>query len=107
MAEGFETLAALLVAANPPALERAAELFGLAEALREAVGAPLPLVEQADYHEAVTALRKELEAQPGGRNTGEAFSAAWRSGRAMATAPLETLLELVPEAGAAAPWVRT
>ena len=104
MAEGFETLAALLVAANSPALEWAAELFGLAEALREAVGAPLPPVEQADYQEAVSALRKEFDAQLGGLNAGEAFAAAWQSGRARATAPLETLLELVPVAGASAPW---
>jgi predicted ATPase/DNA-binding CsgD family transcriptional regulator len=52
----------------------AAQLWGAAEALREAVGVPIPLVERADYERLVSAARTQL---------GEAFVAAWAQGRTM------------------------
>ena len=53
---------------------RAATLFGAAEALREAIGAPLPPSERAGYTRDVAAAR---EADPA------AFDAAWAEGRGM------------------------
>jgi hypothetical protein len=60
-------------AASQP--EKAARVFGAAEALREAIGAPVPPVERPDYDRAVAAARARL---------GEvAFSSGWAEGRAM------------------------
>ncbi len=53
----------------------AAHLWGAAEALREAIGAPLPPVERAPYHQAVEALRTQLGEQ--------AFATAWAQGRTL------------------------
>ena len=53
----------------------AAQLWGASEALRDAVGIPIPLAELADYEHAVSAARVHL----GGR----AFAAAWAQGRSM------------------------
>ncbi len=53
----------------------AARLWGVAEALREAIGAPLPPVWRADYKRSVAAARTYLGEQ--------AFAAAWAEGRAM------------------------
>lgn len=53
----------------------AARLFGAAEALREAIGAPLPPADRADYDRSVAAVRVLLDE--------EAFKAAWAQGRAM------------------------
>jgi tetratricopeptide (TPR) repeat protein len=55
--------------------KRAARLFGTAEALREAIGRPLPPNSQEDYDRHVALLRAGLE--------GEAFAAAWEEGRAL------------------------
>ena len=53
----------------------AAQLWGAAVALREAVGVPIPFVERADYERSVSAARTQL---------GEAtFAAAWAQGRTM------------------------
>src|SRR5437016_4492331 len=55
--------------------ERAARLFGTAQALREAIGAPLPPVERAEHECHLAAARAAL---------GEAaFTLAWMAGRAM------------------------
>jgi predicted ATPase/class 3 adenylate cyclase/DNA-binding CsgD family transcriptional regulator len=51
----------------------AAHLWGAAEALREAIGTPLPPVDRAPYHRAVEASRTHLGAQ--------AFASAWAQGR--------------------------
>jgi hypothetical protein len=55
--------------------ERSAQLFGAAEALREAINAPLPSHNHADYESSVMALRAGLSE--------EALAAAWAQGRAM------------------------
>ncbi len=49
------------VASTQHAFERAAQLFGAAEALREAIGAPLPNVERADYEHWREAARAGLD----------------------------------------------
>jgi predicted ATPase/Tfp pilus assembly protein PilF/DNA-binding XRE family transcriptional regulator len=78
----FEGLAMAL--AQRQAL-RAARLFGAAEALRAAIGSPLPPAERADYNHAVATARGN--ATPAEYQT--AFAAAWRDGR---QAPAEQTL---------------
>ncbi|MGH2372497.1 MAG: ATP-binding protein [bacterium] len=56
-------------------LEHAARLFGVAEALREAVGSPLPSSRRSAYDSDVAAVRAELG--------DHAYARAWASGRAM------------------------
>ena len=53
----------------------AAQLWGAADALRDALGVPIPPFELADYERALTAARVQLGER--------AFSAAWAQGRAM------------------------
>jgi DNA-binding NarL/FixJ family response regulator len=53
----------------------AARLWGAAEAMREATGAPIPPVERADYERALASARAQL-----GEKT---FAAAWEEGRTM------------------------
>jgi hypothetical protein len=55
--------------------ERAARLFGAAEALREAIGTPLPPADRAEHDRSVAAVRTALGE--------EAFAAAWAEGRAL------------------------
>ncbi len=76
-AESLGSLAALAAAQGGRRLgaERAARLHGAAEALREAIGAPLPLSERAGYERTVSDTRAALGE--------EAFAAAWGEGRAM------------------------
>jgi uncharacterized protein HemY len=71
--EGFATLTAAQQQAK-----LAARLLGAAEVLREAIGAPPPLDERADYDQAVATARSALGE--------EAFARAWAEGQAM---PLE------------------
>ncbi|MFQ5795916.1 MAG: tetratricopeptide repeat protein [Candidatus Bipolaricaulia bacterium] len=73
IARGLEGLAAVACANRQP--EQAARLFGAAEALREAIGIPLPPSECADYDRDVAAVRAGLDE--------DAFAAAWAEGRAM------------------------
>jgi predicted ATPase/class 3 adenylate cyclase/DNA-binding CsgD family transcriptional regulator len=68
---GLEGLAAAVAAQGN--YTWAAHLWGAAEALREAIGMPLPPVEHGSYHRAVAAARTELGEQ--------AFAAAWAQGR--------------------------
>jgi hypothetical protein len=53
----------------------AAHLWGAAEALRDALEAPIPPVYRADYERSVAAARTHLGEQ--------AFAAAWAQGRGM------------------------
>jgi non-specific serine/threonine protein kinase len=55
--------------------ERAAQLFGAAEALREAATTPLPPYRRADVDRDLAAARAQLD--------DAAFDAAWEAGRAM------------------------
>ncbi|MGH8103175.1 MAG: tetratricopeptide repeat protein [bacterium] len=55
--------------------ERAAQLFGAADALREILGAPLPPNERADYDRTAAAARTAL--------SNAAFEAAFAAGRAL------------------------
>jgi DNA-binding CsgD family transcriptional regulator/tetratricopeptide (TPR) repeat protein len=70
---GLEGLASLEAGQGDPAW--AARLWGAAEALREAIGAPMAPVDRPNYERAVTAVRAQL-----GEN---AFATAWAKGRAM------------------------
>ncbi|MGH9072687.1 MAG: LuxR C-terminal-related transcriptional regulator [Acidimicrobiales bacterium] len=73
VASVLETIAGAVLAGRDP--EEAARLLGAAEALREALGTPLPLAERPDHDRAVSALRGSL---------GDGFAPAWARGRATA-----------------------
>jgi hypothetical protein len=73
LAASVEGLAA--VAVVQVRTEHAARLFGAAEGLREAIGAPLSPAERAEPDRSVAALRAALGE--------EAFAAGWAEGRAM------------------------
>ncbi len=55
--------------------ERAARLWGAAEALREVIGSPRPPNEREEYERGLATVREALGE--------EVFSAAWAEGRAM------------------------
>ena len=76
IAGSLERCAGLAARQGQP--ERGARLFGAAEALRTALGAPLPPAERAAYEHDVAADRTQLDAAT--------FAAAWAEGRAL---PLE------------------
>ena len=63
------------VVAAQQKLAWAAQLWGAAEALRDAPGMPIPPVEGADYERSLSAARVHLGER--------AFAAAWSQGRAM------------------------
>jgi predicted ATPase/transcriptional regulator with XRE-family HTH domain len=69
----IEGLAGLFVAQGEPV--KAVRLWGAADALREAMGTPIPPVYRADYERSVAAARAQL-----GEN---AFAAVWAEGRMM------------------------
>jgi tetratricopeptide (TPR) repeat protein len=71
IASGLEGLAS--VVAGQGEYERAVRFWGVAEALREAIGAPLPTVERSAYEWAVEVARERLGE--------EAFAGAWDEGR--------------------------
>src|SRR5439155_15426270 len=71
--------------------ERAARLLGAAEALFEAMGAPLTRNEQAVFDRDVAVTRAAL--------SGESFAAAWAEGRRL---PLERAIQLALETPAVA-----
>jgi predicted ATPase/class 3 adenylate cyclase len=66
----LEGLADMVATLGDPAW--AAQLWGLAEALREAMGAPISLVERASYERSVTSARSQLGEK--------AFATAWAEG---------------------------
>jgi predicted ATPase/class 3 adenylate cyclase/DNA-binding CsgD family transcriptional regulator len=78
--EGLGTLVA-----EQAALREAARLWGTAEALREALGAPMYPVDLTEYEQAVAKVRSELGE--------EVFVTAWAEGR---TTPLEQALATLP-----------
>jgi predicted ATPase/class 3 adenylate cyclase/DNA-binding CsgD family transcriptional regulator len=73
IASYLEGLAGVVAAQGEPTW--AARLWGAAEAVREATGAPLPPVERADYERSMASARAQLGEQ--------AFATAWAEGRAM------------------------
>src|SRR5262249_24099668 len=73
IAFALEGLASVVAAKGKPAW--AARLWGVAEALHQAIGAPLPPVYRAEYDQSVAAARAQLGEK--------AFTAAWAEGRAM------------------------
>jgi len=75
--------------------ERAAWLFGAAEALREAVGAFVLPLYRAEYERGVAAVRSGLDEV--------AFSAAWAEGRAMTP---EQAVEYALEPSSATPRLK-
>jgi DNA-binding CsgD family transcriptional regulator len=79
----LEGLAGML--ATQGELRWAAQLWGAAEVLREAISMPMPPVYCADYDRSVAAARAQLGEQ--------AFAATWAEGRAM---PLEHVLDAPP-----------
>jgi predicted ATPase/class 3 adenylate cyclase len=84
VAPTLEGLAA--VAMGRGHLARATRLFGAARALRDALGLPVPLIDQAEYQETLSALRTAAG--------DESFAAAFAEGQAMATGEtLEYALE--------------
>jgi tetratricopeptide (TPR) repeat protein len=73
IAQCLEGLAGVGVSAGQPL--HAVQLFATAEALREAMSAPLPPVERADYEHSLAAARAQLDEAM--------FAAAWTAGHAM------------------------
>jgi tetratricopeptide (TPR) repeat protein len=73
MAAPLEGLAA--VAERLDYVERAARLYGAAEALREAIGAPIPPTDFGLHSRAISSLKS--------RSEGDAIAAEWRMGRAL------------------------
>ena len=71
----LEELASVVAAQGE--LTWAAQLWGVAEALRESMGTPMPPVDRADYERSVAAARGQLGKK--------AFVAAWEEGRTMST----------------------
>ena len=74
IAESLEGLAGMAGAAQGHH-QRAARLFGAAAALRQTIGAPVPLVERAEVDRNVAATRAQLDEVT--------FGAAWAEGQAM------------------------
>jgi predicted ATPase/DNA-binding CsgD family transcriptional regulator len=73
IASGLEGLASVVAVQGEPAW--AAQLWGVAQALRDALGAPMPPIERKNYEQALAAARAQLGEQ--------AFAAAWAEGRTM------------------------
>jgi DNA-binding CsgD family transcriptional regulator len=101
VASCLEGLAGVLAAQGE--LPRSARLWGAAESLRDAIGAPIPPVYRPAYERSVTTARAQFGEK--------AFAAAWAEGRTM---PLEqvlaaqepvTMLPPIPAEPAAAPPV--
>ncbi len=72
IAESLEGLARLAAQREPL---RAARLWGAAEVVREAIGAPLVMNEGKRYEREVTLVRERLDE--------DAFGSAWEAGREM------------------------
>ncbi|HEX9440857.1 MAG TPA: hypothetical protein VF909_14320, partial [Roseiflexaceae bacterium] len=82
IASSLERFAGIAAGQGQP--DRAARLLGAAEALRKAIGAPLPPVERPDYERTVAAARAQLDAAT--------FATAWAEGQAL------TLEQVIAEA---------
>lgn len=98
LAETLETLAQSLAETAPPQPERAARVLGAAHALRQAICAPVPAVDRADYEQLCEQVRALC------RVMGEAvYSEAWAAGERLAAGAADKLLEeALPKLGPAA-----
>jgi tetratricopeptide (TPR) repeat protein len=92
-AECLEGLAGTTAVCAEPI--RAARLFGAAEAVREAVDAPLPPVHRTDYEADVATVRAALDEAT--------FAAAWATGRNLSLD--EALAEAVAVSASADEWL--
>lgn len=79
--EVFEALAHFHLRQKP---ERSARLFGAAESVREAIGAPLPPIERPECEWAIAHLRATLSEQ--------GLATAWAAGRALALEALDNAI---------------
>jgi predicted ATPase/DNA-binding SARP family transcriptional activator len=94
MAESLESIACLLIDTDgPPEFQRAARLLGAAHGLRQAIGAPVPIVEQPDYERLVEAARRGSQSLDPSQAPDDGFSLAWEEGVALAGGAPEKLLE--------------
>ncbi len=80
LASGLERLAGIIAAQQTEGTSTketlwAAKLWGAAESLRKAIGAPIPLLERSTYECAVTTIRTQLGT--------ETFTAAWAEGQTL------------------------
>jgi tetratricopeptide (TPR) repeat protein len=91
----MEELAAVACALEQP--EPAARLFGAAHAVREAIGAPVPPVDQAAYERSVGVARARLGDDP--------FAAAWAQGRK--ATPEQVVADALRAMATTAPQVRS
>jgi predicted ATPase len=79
IAASMEELAAIEVARGTiESSLKAVALLGTAEALRESIGAPVPLIDRAPYEQTVAALHAQLDE--------ETFTTTWAEGRTDAAA---------------------
>lgn len=90
IAKGLGALAGVIAAKGQA--DQAAQLFGAEEALRDAIGAPLPPSDRRDYDRDVKSVRARLGKK--------AFAAAWTAGRAQS---LEKAVEYALGVVASAP----
>ncbi len=91
IAASLEGLAALEAGRGAP--RQAARLWGAAEALREAIGAPMHPVNRASYEQAIALARAKLGEQT--------FRAAWAEGRGIS--PEQALATQEPVTGQVSP----
>ena len=75
------------LAAEEDQLSWAAHLWGAADALRETIRVPIPLIERAEYERSITTARTRLGEQD--------FAIAWEAGRAMTPEQAITLQDIV------------
>ena len=86
LAACLEGMGAVLAGQGMPL--KAVELWGTAEALREAMGAPMHPAYRADYEQAIAAARAQMGE--------EAFASVWAEGQ---TTPVEQAITIVLKTG--------
>jgi predicted ATPase/DNA-binding CsgD family transcriptional regulator len=83
------------LAAEEGQLTRAVQLWGAADALRETIRVPIPLIERAEYERSITSARTRLGEQD--------FAVAWEAGRTMTPEQAITSQDIVIVAPLVAP----
>ena len=87
LVESLEAVAGALLACAAVTPLTLVQVLGGAEARREAMGAPMPVVERPDYKRNVAELRSRI-------TEAEVFDEAWLAGRALSATAPEKVLEL-------------